>query len=150
MLSKIPFSIKLAGLIVIVPIVEILLLYVSSWIFGGWFWPIVFMVISGVLGCFIARRQGMKCWNELNSRLDKKEVPTETILHGVMIFFAGLFLIIPGFLSDILGLLLLIPPCRSAAISTAVKKFQAYREKIKRTRKGSGSNRPPDEDVIDI
>jgi UPF0716 protein FxsA len=84
-------------------------------IVGNWLglWPTLALVIlSGVAGTVLLRVQGLSVLRQIN--LDGREgrVPGEAIVSGAMIVFAAVLLVIPGFLSDILGLLLFVPAFR--------------------------------------
>lgn len=106
------------------------------------------IITSGILGIVLARWQGDRCWRELNRKLDKNEVPTDTILHGLLIFLAGICLILPGMFSDLIGVLLLLPPVRNKVIFYGLDKFRKYREELHR--KERNTPKKQDDDVIDI
>ncbi|MNC79575.1 phage T7 F exclusion suppressor FxsA [compost metagenome] len=63
----------------------------------------------------MAKREGKRVWDYAQFRLAKGELPTDSILDGICIFIGGALLLLPGFLSDIIGLLLLIPLTRGIA-----------------------------------
>jgi len=67
------------------------------------------IVVTGVLGASLARSQGLAIWSRLQSEMGAGRAPTETMLEGVMVLLAGLVLLTPGFLTDIAGLLCLMP-----------------------------------------
>ena len=91
---------------VFVPIAEIaLLLYSGSAI--GIFPTILLIIATGIAGAYLARRQGLKAWTELRTRMATMETPGNAIIDGVCIFFGGILLIMPGFITDIAGVLLL-------------------------------------------
>ena len=91
---------------VFVPIAEIaLLLYSGSAI--GIFPTILLIIATGIAGAYLARRQGLKAWTELRTRMATMETPVNAIIDGVCIFFGGILLIMPGFITDIAGVLLL-------------------------------------------
>ncbi|WOV88606.1 FxsA family protein [Sporosarcina oncorhynchi] len=91
---------------VFVPIAEIaLLLYSGSAI--GIFPTILLIIITGIGGAYLAKRQGLKAWTELRTRMATMETPGNAIIDGVCIFFGGILLIMPGFITDIAGVLLL-------------------------------------------
>lgn len=71
----------------------------------------VFMVIilSGMLGVVLVRTEGLKTWQRLKTSIQQGIHPSEEILDGICIIIAGIFLVTPGFFTDLLGLLLIIP-----------------------------------------
>jgi len=66
-----------------------------------------------VLGSMLLRAQGRSVWRRFNETMAAGRVPHRELIDGVLIIFGGAFLITPGFLTDIVGLLLLLPPTRS-------------------------------------
>ena len=95
----------------IVPIVEILLfVWVGSTI---GIWPTIAMVvITAIVGSMLVSRQGRATWLELRQELADGGIPTKPIVHGAMILVAGALLLTPGFLTDVVGLSLLVPSVR--------------------------------------
>ena len=84
-------------------------------IVGEWLglWPTLMLVIlSGVAGTVLLRVQGLSVLRQINQDGREGRVPGEAIVSGAMIVFAAILLVVPGFLSDILGILLFIPAFR--------------------------------------
>lgn len=101
----------LAGLIIFLPIIELYgLVTVGSWI--GPLPTILIVIATGVIGSYLARREGLQTYRLLMLRLKNGEMPTDTLLDGVFILVGGIFLILPGFLTDIAGFLLIFPYTR--------------------------------------
>ncbi|MGB5559550.1 MAG: FxsA family protein [Paracoccaceae bacterium] len=101
---------------VTIPIIEIAL-FIQV---GGWIglWPTLGIVIlTAVLGTWLMREQGLRALQDLKTSMNELRDPTEPLAHGAMILFAGALLLTPGFFTDMVGLLLLIPPVRSAVYS---------------------------------
>ncbi len=102
---------RLLLLFTLVPLTELVLLLwladKTSWLFTLWL-----VIFTGVLGAWLARREGLRCWLEIQKRIDRGELPTDSLLEGVMILVAGAVLVTPGVLTDILGFSLLVPPFR--------------------------------------
>lgn len=98
-------------LIIIVPAAEIGVLLASGQIIG--FWPTVILIIlTGVLGSYLAKKQGLATFYQLQRQLQTGQLPGDALLDGVCILVGGTFLLTPGFLSDLLGLFLLLPATR--------------------------------------
>lgn len=72
------------------------------------------LVVAGLVGAWLAKREGVAAWRRLNDALAAGRMPTEEIADGAMILLAGALMAAPGFIGDALGLVLLIPPLRAA------------------------------------
>lgn len=105
----------LFALFVAVPLIEIAL-FIKV---GGWLtlWPTLGIVFgSAVLGTWLVRQQGAQALADLRRAMNELNDPTEPLAHGALILLAGALLVTPGFLTDTIGLLLLIPPVRRAVM----------------------------------
>jgi UPF0716 protein FxsA len=78
----------------------------------GWLGAILLTIGTAVAGSILLRIQGFNTMNRFLTAAEKGESPVGPVLDGVGIFVAGLLLLLPGFISDVLGLLLFIPPLR--------------------------------------
>ncbi len=78
----------------------------------GVLWTIGLVVLSSVVGVLLLRRQGFGAINRIRKEVAAGRNPGRELAHGAMIMLAALLLLIPGFVSDIIGLLLFIPPVR--------------------------------------
>lgn len=102
---------RLLALFLIVPVVELALLIQI----GGWigFWPTVGIIaLTGLVGTYLARREGLAVWKRFNERLHAGGLPSRELLDGVIILVSGALLITPGVFSDIVGLIGLVPATR--------------------------------------
>ena len=70
---------------------------------------IVLTLATAAFGIYIVRLQGLIVMNKMRESLAQSQPPVESLIHGFFLFFAGLFLLIPGFITDSLGALLLFP-----------------------------------------
>ena len=96
---------------IVLPLLELfVLIQVGSVIGAGW--TVLLVILSAVLGVAVMRRQGMAALADLQSGMEDLRDPVRPIAHGVLIMLAGLLLIVPGFLTDAVGVALLIPPLR--------------------------------------
>ncbi|MFD1747222.1 FxsA family protein [Rhizobium helianthi] len=84
---------------------------VGKWL--GVFGTLGLIVLSSLVGIFLLRQQGLAVLRQVNEEGRNGRVPSEAIGNGAMIVFAAILLIIPGFLTDIVGILLFIPAIRS-------------------------------------
>jgi UPF0716 protein FxsA len=74
---------------------------------------IALLLLDGFLGVALWRSQGRVVWRRFNQALGEGRVPTREIFDGAMVLLGGAFLLAPGFITDVIGLLLLIPPTRA-------------------------------------
>jgi UPF0716 protein FxsA len=74
---------------------------------------VAILVADALLGSLLLRHQGRAAWRRFNEALAAGKVPAREVFDGAMVILGGAFLITPGFITDIIGLLLLIPPSRA-------------------------------------
>lgn len=68
---------------------------------------------TAILGAILLRQQGLHTLHDAQTRINRNEIPIKELFDGICLFIAGAFLLTPGFLTDAIGFLLLIPPVRS-------------------------------------
>lgn len=104
---------------IVVPLVE---LYVIIKVGGtiGIGPTIALLLIDSLLGAFLLRHQGRAAWVAFNRAVAESRVPAKEVLDGVLVIFGGALLLTPGFVTDIFGIILLIPPTR-AVVRTFLK-----------------------------
>jgi len=106
--------------IILIPIVEIyLLIKIGSQI--GAITTILLIFTTAIVGVYYAKYEGLNTLKSGFLQLSKNEVPTYQVLSGAAIAFAALLLIIPGFLTDILGFLMIFPISRKFIFSKIIK-----------------------------
>lgn len=88
----------------------------------GW-WTVALLIFSTLLGCWLLQREGRRTWGALLESLGRGSLPPGRTADAVLVMVGGLLLIMPGFISDIVGLLLLIPQSRHLVRSTLGKLF---------------------------
>ena len=79
---------------------------------GVW-WTIAILVADSILGSLLMRSQGRAVWRRFNAALQGGRAPAREVADGVLVIFGGALLLTPGFLTDIFGLLFLLPPTRA-------------------------------------
>jgi UPF0716 protein FxsA len=104
----------LAILFLVVPIAELAVILLIGQQIGVW-WTIALLIADSVFGAWLARREGNGAWRRFRAALDSGRVPTREIADGALILFAAALMLTPGFLTDLLGILLLLPPTRAVA-----------------------------------
>jgi UPF0716 protein FxsA len=103
----------LFALFLAIPLVEIALFITVGGLIG--LWPTLgIVVLTAVIGTFLVRREGARALADLRGAMERLGDPSEPLAHGAAILFAGALLLTPGFFTDAIGFLLLIPPVRAA------------------------------------
>ena len=109
--------------IILIPVIEIyLFIKIGSQI--GAFNTISLIFITAIIGIFYARYEGLNTLRSGISQLVKNELPAYEIISGAAIAFASLLLIIPGFATDIVGFMLIVPLTRKLVFRKFSKKFK--------------------------
>jgi UPF0716 protein FxsA len=107
-------ALVLIVLFIVVPLAELaLIIQVGQAI--GVIPTIAILLADSILGGILMRAQGRAAWRRFNEAMSAGRVPHREALDGGLVIFGGALLLTPGFLSDVLGLLLLIPPTRLVA-----------------------------------
>ena len=96
----------------IIPIIEIYLLIEIGSMFGA-LTAVTLVILTGFLGAFLARMQGLQTLYRIQESLREGRMPSGELLDALLIIIAGLVLLTPGFLTDSAGFLLLIPATRN-------------------------------------
>jgi len=97
---------------VVVPLVELAVLVKVGTVVGVW--PTIGLVVAtAAVGSWLARSQGARVLGAIRADLIMGRMPAAHLLDGLMILAGGLLLLAPGFLSDVVGILLLFPPSRA-------------------------------------
>ena len=84
---------------------------------------ILLLIAVSVVGAWMVRRSGLGVLNQIQTRLNRGELPAEELVDGLLILIAGALMLTPGFLTDGVGLLLLFPPTRLVVRSLLVRRF---------------------------
>ncbi|MGG6322775.1 FxsA family protein [Vibrio cholerae] len=99
-------------LFIAVPVIEIALFIQVGGVLGVW--PTIALVLlTAIVGASLVRSQGLQTLLTVQQRLAQSQLPAQQILEGVMLAVAGVLLLTPGFFTDILGMLVLLPAPRA-------------------------------------
>ena len=109
-------------LFVVVPIAELAVLIQIGELIGVW-WTIALLIADAVLGAMLLRSQGRATWRRFNEALRAGRPPAREVMDGALVISGGALLLTPGFLSDILGVFLLLPPTRAFVRAVLVRRF---------------------------
>lgn len=82
----------------------------------GFLWALLILIVASALGPFVVKRVGVSVLVRTQERLARGEVPTRELLDGLVVLIGGVMICVPGFISDALGLLLMIGPVRHLLI----------------------------------
>ena len=99
-------------LFIVVPIAEIYVIIQVGQAIGA-LWTILILIADSIIGARLLQWQGRRAWRKFQEALAAGRVPHREVLDGVLIIVGGAFLLTPGFITDVLGLILLIPPTRA-------------------------------------
>jgi UPF0716 protein FxsA len=114
----------LVFIFIVVPIAELYVLIQIGQAIGV-LPTIALLILDSILGAALMRQQGRAAWLRFNRALTEGRVPGREVIDGVLVIFGGALLLTPGFLSDILGLFLLLPPTRAIIRGLLVRRFGA-------------------------
>src|ERR671929_1202527 len=122
-------------LFIVVPIAELAVIIEVGQAIGVW-WTIALLIADSLLGSMLMRSQGRAAWRRLGEALRAGRPPAREVLDGALVVFGGALLVTPGFISDVLGLLLLLPPTRAVVRRVLVRRVG------RRVLEGSRGGRP--------
>ena len=110
------------GLLVIVPIIEIAVLIAIGQVIGlGW--TLLLMLATSALGAWLLRREGGKAWRAFQADLAEGRPPGNAATDGLLVLIGGVFMLVPGFVSDVIGALFIAPPTRRLARVGVLRAF---------------------------
>jgi UPF0716 protein FxsA len=113
---------RLFILFVILPILEIMVLINVSDKIGGWS-TFGIVIVTAFLGAFFVRREGANTLRDVQLKMAQGQMPGKELSEGLLLLVAGILLVTPGFITDIMGLLFTIPFTRAPIAAAIVKSF---------------------------
>ena len=116
-----------------IPIVEVILFITVGKYIGLWN-TILIIIVTGIIGAILVKSQGVAIFNKALEEIKSNKMPLFSIFEGIAILIAGAFLLTPGFLTDTLGCVLLIPKTRNIIIkyiTSYLEKKTIYKKKSK-------------------
>lgn len=128
---------------IVIPLIELYVLIEVGGVIGG-LSTILLILLTAIIGGFLVRTQGIATVQKAQAELSHNHLPRERMLEGVLILFGGVLLLLPGFISDSIGLILLLPPVRHALVNKFVVQkqhqgFQVYEAEWHEKRGGQES-----------
>lgn len=114
-----PFALLL---FILAPIIEIwLMIDIGSVIGAGW--TVLAIISTAIIGGSLVRHQGIGVYTRLNQTAARGEIPAMEMIEGLTLLISGVLLLTPGFITDALGFLILIPPLRRWLALNMLKRF---------------------------
>jgi UPF0716 protein FxsA len=133
----------LAIAFILIPLAELAVLIAVGDVIGLVPTLVLLLVVS-VAGAWLAKREGLAAWRRFQLALADGRMPTVEVADGAMILLAGALLLTPGFLSDVVGVLLLLPPTRAMARRLAPRLAARRLRRGRRVVIVDGTARPAD------
>lgn len=134
-------------LFIVVPLLELLvIIQVGQWV--GAVPTVLLLLVISLAGAALVKREGLKAWSRFRQALAEGRVPTSEVIDGALLLLGGALLLTPGFLTDAVGLTLLVPLGRAAVRRVVRRRVHVFGTgpQVRRPRP-----RPPeDDDVIDV
>ncbi len=110
---------------IVIPLVEIYVLIQVGQVIGAW-WTIFLLFLDSLLGGWLVKREGRRAWLALNTALQSGRMPARELADGALILVGGTLMLTPGFVTDTVGILLILPFTRPA-IRGALTRYLANR-----------------------
>jgi UPF0716 protein FxsA len=109
--------------LLLLPVVE---LYVFVQVAGalGFATALFWFVVATVVGVWLVKQQGLGVLRRANDKVAHGEPPTDELINGILLLLAGGLILTPGFVTDALGLLLLLPPTRALLRGSLRRRFE--------------------------
>jgi len=116
---------KLFMAFTLIPVAEIYLLIKMGTVIGA-FHTVLLVVLTGFIGAYLARMQGMRTMMRVRASLQQGITPTDDLIDALLIFIAGIVLLTPGFITDASGLLILYPYTRRIFKQFLSRRFERW------------------------
>jgi UPF0716 protein FxsA len=131
----------LVAAFVVVPIVEIYVIIQVGQVIGA-AWTILLLIADSIVGSWLIKHEGRRAWQALTTTIDSGQMPARELADGALILVGGTLMISPGFVTDIAGMVLILPFTRPVArrILTRVvaRRFVEVRPDVRRPGGGPG------------
>jgi UPF0716 protein FxsA len=111
-------------LFLVMPLAELFVIIQVGQLIGVW-WTILLLIADSIIGAWIVRREGARAWTALQNALAAGKMPSTEIADGALILLGGAMMLTPGFVTDILGVVLMLPltrPFFRRILATVVQK----------------------------
>jgi UPF0716 protein FxsA len=136
---------------IVVPLIELGIVIQVGELIGAA--PTILLLLAvSLAGAWLVRREGTRAWRRFTDALRSGRVPADEVLEGAMVLFGGALLLTPGFATDAVGLLLMVPPVR-ALVGSTLKRRLGARLTVTSLGGTAGRRTPqarPRDDVVDV
>lgn len=139
----------LVALFILVPIIEITVIVQVAGAIGGWN-TIGLMIIVSVVGAWLARHEGFVTLRRIQAAAARGEIPGNELIDGGLILFAGLLMLTPGFVTDLVALTMLFPPTRLAYRAALRRRFRVQVYSLGGQGRSGGFPRRGPDDIVDV
>lgn len=137
-------------LFIALPILELLLLFQVADVIGG-LSTVLLVILTALVGLQVLRRQGLATFTRANARLQAGQLPAMEVLEGLCIAAGGALLLTPGFITDTMGFLLLVPPTRRRLVEALLKSGRVafFTGGVRQPGPWEHARRPGERDVVE-
>ncbi len=112
---------RFLAVLVLFPLIEVAMFAQVGGKIGA-MWAVFLTLCTAFLGVFLIKTQGFRIISQVREQVAQGQMPAQTVISGVMVFICGALLLLPGFVTDTLGLIGLIPAVRHAMAAALLKK----------------------------
>jgi UPF0716 protein FxsA len=100
--------------LILVPVLELVVIVTVARTIGGW-QTLLVLLLEAVIGAWVVRREGSRAWRALREAFRSGRMPSREIADAVLVLVGGVLLVLPGFVTDVFGLLFILPFTRPIA-----------------------------------
>ncbi|MCI0689710.1 MAG: FxsA family protein [Sporichthyaceae bacterium] len=104
----------IAALFLIVPLLEIFIIIQVGRVIGPW-WTVGLLIVESLIGAWLIKREGQRAWRALRDSIGTGRLPGRELADAALVLVGGTLLLTPGFVTDIVGFFLVLPPTRPIA-----------------------------------
>ncbi len=112
---------RFLALFLLIPLFEVMVFIQVGGHIGA-LWTILLTLATAVSGMYLVKTQGIRTFYAAKTQLSQGETPAMAVVEGILLLMAGVMLVIPGFISDLMGGLILLPFVRQAVAGTVLEK----------------------------
>jgi UPF0716 protein FxsA len=109
-------------LFIVLPLAELYVIVQLAGVIGIW-WTIALLLVDSVAGTMLMKSPGRAAWRRFNEATAAGRIPAREVADGALIILGGAFLLTPGFITDVIGFFLLLPPTRALLRKTVIGVF---------------------------
>lgn len=134
---------------IVVPIIELAIIIEVGQVVGVG-WTLVALIAMSLIGAALVKREGLRAWRRVRRAMSEARMPAEEVVDGALVLLGGALMLTPGFMTDGVGLLLVLPLSRelvNRAIRGRVRRSFGLAPPRRREPRGET---PPGEDVVDV